>query len=179
MTDAMRQQAPFPHELDSLVTQLTYRPGWEFHLGHLDRGQGSEGLTLDIVTLGYDAYHPERGETYRVHHYFPVPPAAFNRRSWQWWLFQQLLSVEQHEAMEFFVIDGERPFAPLHGPGNDPYLITVESSSAERRTSFRGELTQRFMLRLDDGLWSCAGCGRVLDGAELKHRPDCPEVTSA
>jgi hypothetical protein len=34
----------------------------------------------------------------------------------------------------------ERPYAPNHGPGWDPYLITVERTAIDRRTSFRGEL---------------------------------------
>ena len=74
----MHQEAPYPRALADLVARLEYRPGWRFWLGHLDRGQGSKGLTLDIVTLGYNSYRPQDGETYRVHHYFPVLPAAFN-----------------------------------------------------------------------------------------------------
>ena len=85
-----------------------------------------------------------------------VPPAAYNERSWLWWLFNQILLVEQHEAMEFFrfpvpprydasanahfAMPDHRPYGPLHGPGNDPYLIQVLSTDEERRTSFRGEL---------------------------------------
>lgn len=131
---------PWPFELEELVQGLTYRPGWEFDLSEFDRGQGCSGLTLDIVTKGYNSYHPERGESYRVHHYFPVPPAAYNRQSWQRWLFERLLEVEKHEAMEFFTINGEKPYAPNHGPGNDPYVIRELTTDEERRTSFRGEL---------------------------------------
>lgn len=136
----MTQTAPFPVELGELVAAVTYRPGWEFELTQHDRGQGSVGLTLIITTLGYNTFSPEHGEHYRVNHYMPVPPAAFDRRSWQWWLFSQLLLVEQHEAMEFFRIGGERPMSPLHGPGNDPYLITVERSGLDRRTRSDGSV---------------------------------------
>lgn len=136
----MTQAAPFPSELAALVDGLHYRPGWQFILDHLDRGQGSEGLTLDIITKGYNSYHPEHGETYRVHHYMPVPPAAYNRQSWQRWLFEQCLLVERHEACEFFAIDGERPYAPNHGPGWDPYIVTDLTTDLDRRTSFRGEV---------------------------------------
>lgn len=134
----MRQEAPDPLVLMELVAALTYRPGWTFHLVDLDRGQGSVGLTLDVVTRGFDSYHPERGETYRVHHYFPVPPAAYDRRSWQRWLFEQVLLVERHEAMEFFRIGGDRPYAPHHGPGNDPYIVFDHGTDEDVRTSFRG-----------------------------------------
>jgi hypothetical protein len=131
-------EAPWPHELEDLVRKLTYRPGWEFVLKHMDRGQGSEGLTLDITTLGLNSYHPERGETYRVHHYFIVPAASYNRVSWQRWLLDQIILVERHEACEFFVIDGERPYAPHHGPGFDPYIIFDHGTDEDRRTNFRG-----------------------------------------
>lgn len=138
--NTMSQKAPFPTELDDLVSKVTYRPGWRFTLNHIDRGQGSEGLTLDIVTMGYNSYHPEQGENYRVHHYMPVPPAAYNRQSWQRWIFEQILLVERHEAMEFFQIDGERPYAPNHGPGWDPYIVTEVTTDTDRRTSFRGDV---------------------------------------
>lgn len=136
----MRQVAPDPEVLFELVSKLRYRPGWRFVLEDMDRGQGSEGLTLDIITKGYDSYHPERGENYCVHHYMPVPPAAYDRRSWRRWLFEQVLLVERHEAMEFFAIDGERPYAPHHGPGNDPYIVFEHGSAEDVRTSFRGEM---------------------------------------
>ncbi len=181
----MRQIAPYPQALADLVARVAYRPGWMCKLTDLDRGQDSEGLTLVITTKGYDSYHPERGENYRVHHYMPVPPAAFDGRSWQRWLFEQFLLVERHEAMEFFALrddhliepddececgcpasdhDGRhsscagcqadehrfqakpprycRPYAPSHGPGNDPYLVREVGSDLDRRTSFRGEVNQ-------------------------------------
>jgi hypothetical protein len=134
------QTAPFPDALRRLVANLRYRPGWAFSLGSVDRGQGSAGLTFVVTSLGYDTYNPERGETYRVRHYFPVPPAAYNERSWRRWLLDRLVEVERHEACEFFQIDGERPYAPQHGPGNDPYIVFEQGSDVERRTTSRGEV---------------------------------------
>lgn len=152
----MHQQAPEPAALAELVRQVRYRPGWTFALDDIDRGQDSRGLTLIITTKGYDAYHPERGEGYRVHHYMPVPPASYDARSWRRWLFEQVLLVERHEAMEFFALTeagdwvtagGEhatekttRPYAPNHGPGNDPYIVAELTTDTARRTSFRGDL---------------------------------------
>ena len=73
-------------------------------------------------------------------HYFPVPPAAYDVRSWRRWLLEQVLLVERHEACEFFQLAGDRPYAPSHGPGNDPYLIRELGTDEDVRTSFRGEL---------------------------------------
>jgi hypothetical protein len=151
----MRQVAPDPEVLHRLVAGLAYKPGWTFTLSDIDRGQGSEGLTLDIITLGYDSYHPESGQHYSVHHYMPVPPAAFDERSWRRWLFEQVLLVERHEACEFFRFEYDtpnrigtevmgtnhhvdRPYAPHHGPGNDPYIVFEHGTGEDVRTSFRG-----------------------------------------
>lgn len=141
LAEGVMQVAPQPFELFELVGKCSYRPGWVCYIEpDLDRGQGSKGLTLAIISRGYDTYHPDRGETYRVAHYFPVPPAAYDRRSWQRWLLEQFLLVERHEACEFFQIDGERPYAPHHGPGNDPYIIFEHGTDEDARTSFRGEV---------------------------------------
>lgn len=146
------QAAPFPAELAELVDGLTYKPGWTFTLRHMVREHEdpsddsspalSEGLTLDVVSLTHDSHHPERGLVYRVHHYVIVPPATFNRASWQRWLLEQLLLIERHEAAEFFRIDGEQPYAPTHGPGDDPYVIRELTTDEARRTSFRGTVKQ-------------------------------------
>ncbi len=145
--DPMRQEAPFPAALAYLVDRLEYRPGWTFRLADHDRGQGSQGLTLIITTLRYNSYRPQDGETYRVSHYMPVPPAAFDARSWQRRLFEQCLLVERHECMEFFTIHDSpgsehfvKPYAPSHGPGNDPYLVREVGTDLDQRTSFRGEV---------------------------------------
>jgi hypothetical protein len=149
MADEMRQVAPFPMILAELIQQLRYKAGWTFRLSDLDRGQGSAGLTLIINITGPDSYHPER--TISVNHYMPVPPAAYDGRSWQRWLCEQVLLVERHEACEFFGFsvtgsDGMRydtlrkPYAPSHGPGNDPYLVREVGTLEDQRTSFRGEI---------------------------------------
>lgn len=136
----MRQVAPDPEVLHSLVERLSYRPGWTFALEDMDRGQGSEGLTFVVTSLGYNSYHVDLGQTYRVNHYFIVPAAAYNEQSWRRWLLDCLIEVETHETCEFFAINGERPFGPHHGPGWNPYTIFEHGSDVDRRTSFRGEV---------------------------------------
>lgn len=136
----MKQIAPEPGILRSLVEHLSYKEGWRFNLEDVDRGQGSEGLTFCVVSTTQDSYHPEKIRP--VMHYFPVPPAAFNEQSWRRWLLDRLLEIERHEACEFFQIDGERPYAPHHGPGNDPYIIFDHGTDEEARTSFRGDVKE-------------------------------------
>lgn len=139
MTRILHQEALFPEELAELVTGTAYKPGWRVELIDMDRGQGSSGLTLRITVYAQDTYAPDT--PIAVWHFMPVPPAAYNRRSWQRWLFEQILLVERHEAAEFFQVNGERPYAPLHGPGNDSYLVAELADDTDRRTTYRGELS--------------------------------------
>ena len=138
-SEANTQIAPYPYELEDIVAKLEYRPQWYFELVDEDRGQGSRGLTFEVYTTGYDTYHVDRGQTYRVVHYFPVPPAAYNRQSWMRWVLDRLIEVETHEACEFMQVDGKRPFAPNHGPGWDPYAVRELNTTEAAETTFRGE----------------------------------------
>jgi hypothetical protein len=145
------QRAPHPDALDDLIGDLHYKAGWNFELHDMNRGQNSSGLTLDITIRTPDSYDEDR--QIEVHHLFPVPPAAYDARSWRRWLFEQILLVERHEAMEFFrfpiwdwddercrsVEIVERPYAPSHGPGNDPYVIRELGTTEDQHTTFRGE----------------------------------------
>lgn len=139
-----KQMAPFPEELAELVAACEYRPGWIVYLRDEIRdpasthGVEARGLTLSIVTDTINSYPPH--QRIRVRHLFPVPAATYNRASWARWLFECFSKVELHECMEFFTIDGEKPFAPNHGPGWDPYLVTQLTTDLARRTSFRGEV---------------------------------------
>lgn len=138
----MQQQGPALDILSDLVAHLSYRRGWNFRIDKdLDRGQGSRGATLLITVHTVNSY--DQDEPKGVVHYMLIPPAAYNRQSWQRWLLEQVLLVEQHEACEFFTVDGAKPFAPRHGPGNDPYTIVEYAADLDRRTSFRGELNAR------------------------------------
>lgn len=135
----MQQVAPYPYPLADLIDHLTYRPGWRVWMDHMDRGQGSEGLTLVIEAQVPDSRRVGHGTIY-VHHLFPVPPAAYNTRSWQRWLFDRYCEVERHEAAEFFQVGDRRPYAPLHAPGNDPYMV-IEATRDEEHTDNQGRVS--------------------------------------
>jgi hypothetical protein len=153
----MHQVAPYPEILDSLVKRLRYREhlGWDVRLADdYQRDQPgrhtgeSRGLTLIVRRVGPNSY--DHSEPMAVNHLFPVPAATYNLASWTRWLFDRLGDVDTHERMEDFAIADSpgsehvtRPYAPVHAPGWDPYLITVESTDTERRTSFRGELNPK------------------------------------
>jgi hypothetical protein len=154
----MRQVAPYPDDLAAVVARLRYRRhlGWRVWLEDLVRdhasshGGASAGLTLIVQRHGPDTYHPAR--QLAVNHYFPVPPATFDRDTWTRWVFDRLGDVDVHERMEDFALaeaapaggqDPERvtrPYAPNHGPGRNPYVVHSYAADTDRRTSFRGAL---------------------------------------
>jgi hypothetical protein len=143
----MHQVAPYPEPLAELVRQLDYRAdrGWEVALeDDLQRDKPgrhvgeARGLTLVVTRVGPDTY--DRSRMMSVWHYFPVPAATYNLQSWRRWLFDRLGDVDDHERMEDFVVDGHRPFAPNHGPGWNPYLVTEVTTDQDRRTAYTGDL---------------------------------------
>jgi hypothetical protein len=155
VTEQMRQLAPYPEALKYLVGCLKYRTdrGWSVYLSEHVRDTGpdgeilSKGLTLVVYRCGPDSYDPNR--TIGVNHFFPVPPATYDRRSWQRWLFDRLGDVDTHERMEDFQIRDSpgsehvtRPYAPSHGPGNDPYMVREVGTTIDQRTSYRGVLDE-------------------------------------
>lgn len=140
MSSELIQRAEFPETLEWLVNNLEHRPRWRFELDDVDRGQGSYGLTLSIYITEQDAYHPEKMRS--VVHYFPVPPAAYDLRSWRRWLFDRCSDVSLHEEMEAFTIAGEKPYAPSHGPGNDPYIVREIGTELDVKTAFTGKVNE-------------------------------------
>lgn len=106
--------------LAAVVDATTYKPGWTLQLQELDRGQGCQGLTLCITATVPNSV---ADGVITFMHLMPVPPAAYDRDTWQRWVLDQVLLVEQHEALEWFKVDGASPYFPEHSPGRNPYSI--------------------------------------------------------
>ncbi len=105
--------------LEELIAAVKCKHGWSFTW---ERDHGSY-MRLIILVEGKDARGTMSGDsTMRVAHYFPVPEASYNRATWRRWIFECCRKVEDHELGEWFTDGNERPFAPLHGPGEDPYM---------------------------------------------------------
>jgi hypothetical protein len=163
----MRQYAPFPDALAEMIEHARYKAGWTLQLIDIERDaadthSGSAGgLTLEVLARTDDAYSDSKR---CVIHYFPVPAATYDDRSWKRWLLDCLVKIETHEACEFFRfvhLDGpdgeeagvaERPFAPNHGPGRDPYTVFDYATDEDRRTSFRGEVKEDAAKRIAEVL---------------------------
>jgi hypothetical protein len=120
--------------LRDMVAKARCKPGWSFRLILED-----DALRLVITVAGVDSYNEEN--PLRVGHYFPVPTATYNERSWRRWMFEMCRRVENHELGEWFRIGEDRPFAPLHGPGEDPYTVHEYRDESDARTLQDGSVT--------------------------------------
>jgi hypothetical protein len=118
-----------------LIEKAECKPGWIFD----SEGQGGD-MRMTITVAGKDSY---TGRPLSVRHFFPVPMATYNEKSWRRWIFECCRKVEDHELGEWFKIDGARPFAPLHGPGEDPYTVHEFRSELDARTLQDGSIGEK------------------------------------
>lgn len=175
----MVQTAPWPVDLEKAVDELKYRPGWRFWLAVEDRGQGCTGLTLSIVPNNPDSYHPDKPANTRF--IYPVPAAAFNRESWEEWLWMRIEDTEAHERAEAFRFAEpphgaeRRPFKPAHQDGWDPAVPRTVVSDTVTNTPNAGRLVE----------FPCRLCGHNHKGKMGEHftisedrgctHPDCKD----
>lgn len=161
----MTQTAPWPDDLEEAIQEL--RPsgsllGWRFWLSEGDRGQGCSGLTLNVVPNNQDSYHPESHAKTRF--IYPVPAAAFNRESWEEWIWARIEDTEAHERAEGFVFIGgdgveRRPFKPAHPDGWDPSVVRSVVSETVVNTPNAGRLVT----------FPCGLCGHDHAGKMGEH----------
>jgi hypothetical protein len=122
--------------LCDLVSKVRCKPRWTFAL------VDEEGaLRLTIRVPGVNSYKED--EPLTVLHFFPVPTATYNMKAWRRWIFECCRRVENHELGEWFKINDERPFAPLHGPGEDPHTVHEFRDEVDARTVQDGSVVAR------------------------------------
>lgn len=123
------------HIFRAVVAKTSCKPGWTFSLV-----DDEEGFRLVILVPGVDSWNPER--KFNVRHYFPVPKTTWNEKSWRRWIFECCRGVENHELGEWFKVGEVRPFLPLHGPGEDPYVVHEFRDEVDARTTQDGSIRE-------------------------------------
>lgn len=121
--------------LAKVVNEAQCKPGWMFFLRDED---GAKRLVIRIEGVhNYDHSKP-----FTVDHYHPVPITTYNEKSWRRWVFEQCLRTMNHELGESlrFGPDEVRPFAPMHGPGEDPYTVHEWRPEADALTTQDGSM---------------------------------------
>lgn len=119
--------------LARIVAETQCKEGWSFRLHDED---GAMRLVIRIDgTNNYDHSQP-----FVVDHYHPVPITTYNEKTWRRWIFEQCLRTMNHELGESlrFGANEERPFVPMHGPGEDPYTVHEWRPEIDARTTQRG-----------------------------------------
>jgi len=122
--------------LRDLVNRITCKPGWILSLKDDDGA-----LRLVIRVFGPDSTKPD--SRIRIAHLFPVPTATYNFKTWRRWVFDCCLKVENHEMSEWFRVDDIRPFPPLHGPGEDPFIIHEFREESDSRIMQDGTVVDK------------------------------------
>lgn len=132
--------------LEILVKRLRCKPGWAFDL----RPGEDDHPELIITVPGRNsafAYRINEGgdaelavPPLTVQHHFPVPYATYGMRAWRRWIFECCRGVENHELGEWFRDGAERPFSPLHGPGELPYVVHEQRPAEDALTTQDGSI---------------------------------------
>jgi hypothetical protein len=126
--------------LRALVMQARCKPGWSFRLKDEDGA-----LRLVIHVKGYDSAQPDDLVPKNIDHYFPVPTTTYNVKTWRRWMFEMCRRVENHELGEWFRIGPGMPFAPLHGPGEDPYTVHEFRPDVDALTTQDGSIREPYV----------------------------------
>lgn len=120
--------------LERIVSETQCKPGWSFEMVNED---GAMRLVIELDELdNYDNSHARV-----IRHFQPVPSGVtYNEASWRRWIFEQCIRVMNHELGESlrFGPDEVRPFAPMHGPGEDPYTVHEWRSEKDALTTQSG-----------------------------------------
>lgn len=121
--------------LEKVVREAKCFPNWSFRLVNEDGA-----LRLVIRIDGHNNYQPE--DPWVVDHYLPAPVTTYNEKSWRRWVYEQCRRVMNHEIGEALNFDGVRPFAPMHGPGEDPYTVHEIRPEVDALTTQNGSLRE-------------------------------------
>jgi len=119
MTEQMWQTAPFPTALADAVENTTYK-NWAFTLDFYEREVGGEGLTLRIRFQAPDNCDPAGTLVFLIHD-FEVPARVLDAESWHRYVFDCIMLVHRHEAMEDFRVGNRQVFFPEHRSTSDMY----------------------------------------------------------
>lgn len=115
---------PRPHVLvQDILSKLVYKPGWSFTLtsGYpWDPQPNPDGFRLGLLSIQVQTTDSFTGEPVILEHNFTMPDMDLPREAWERMILDHIIDVEIHEAMEFFTVDGEKPFFPDH---RNPYVI--------------------------------------------------------
>lgn len=123
--------------LADIVAKTKCKPGWSFQI------ESEDGAHTLIITIdGVNNY--DHSKPFIAGHCHPIPIASYNEKTWKRWILEQCRRTENHELGENlrFGDEEERPFAPMHGPGEDPYTVHEIRPEKDALTTQNGSLRE-------------------------------------
>lgn len=96
----------------------------------LVREDADNYAVLYIFTYNPNTYDESRMRWTR--HNKLVPVCTYHKQQWIRWVLERIISIELHETVENFFVNGDRIFAPYHGNGWDPYSLLRVGDPVER-----------------------------------------------
>jgi hypothetical protein len=123
--------------LERLINDAQCKPGWTLRYELED-----DAPRLVIRIREFDNYDQSKPRT--TYHYHPAPIATYNEKSWRRWIFDKCVATMAHELGEALRFGPEeyRPFAPMHGPGEDPYTVHEWRPESDALTTQNGTLRE-------------------------------------
>lgn len=113
------EHAGYAQLFQSWLDEITYKPNWQFHIGmHGIAGDGSGFLTIAANVMDSETMTPTV-----IYHGFYLPPVEVisDHDMFIEYVFQLVRSIELHEAMEFFKVNGKRHKDPHPSSGMTLY----------------------------------------------------------
>jgi hypothetical protein len=110
--------APIPlalQRIKRIVSRIQYKPGWEIRVYQTPKG--GVGLLYEMPTVERDTKKPTRLTFTFAYEGFTSEDQLVHT------VMSNLLALEDHEAREFFVYDGERLY--------DPHAVTTRDPKGE------------------------------------------------
>ena len=129
---------PAGDPLPAMVRNFRYKDGWQFTLDDIGNWLFSDpvfaGGNMRSLTIRVTTTNSLDGKPASIRHSFPAPDdyQCYTEARLRRWLFDRVMDIERHEAMEFFKILGstaknEKPFFPDHG--TSPYAVRDRTSA--------------------------------------------------
>lgn len=120
--------------LERLIDEMDGPPGWTFAFA-----KNGDGVNCFMIFVkSRDNYDASKERTTRHEH--PAPICTFIEKSWRRWLFDRCRASMDHEMGEMIRWGDVRPFAPTHGPGEDPYVVREYRDPLDALTTQTGSV---------------------------------------
>lgn len=117
--------------INALIPKISFNDDWAFDIFGHPQGYSFRITIKAVDSTGRGMYVRDESHLYDykldpriiIVHNFPINPFPMNKEEIEDWVFDKIVLVTKHEAMEAFKVDGKAIFFPDHSLDGDPYTI--------------------------------------------------------